>query len=105
MPSFGEEPLACSLLFGNIKIKIQKILISPVVLCECKTWPFILREEHRLRVCDNRVLSKEVGPTRNVVRGEWRKLRIGEICDLYTLLLVFGATAPIRPEPPHSRGF
>jgi hypothetical protein len=41
------------LLPRNVKIRIYKILILPVVLCECESWSRILREEHRLRVFEN----------------------------------------------------
>jgi hypothetical protein len=41
----------------NLKIKIYKTVTLPVVLYGCKTWSHTLREEHRLRVFENRVLS------------------------------------------------
>jgi hypothetical protein len=40
----------------NFKIKIYRTLILPDVLYGCKTWSLTLREEHRLRVSENRVL-------------------------------------------------
>jgi hypothetical protein len=43
-----------------------------------------LREEHRLRVFENRVLRRVVGPKRNEVTGEWRKLHNVEFRDLYS---------------------
>jgi len=43
-----------------------------------------LREEHRLRVYENRVLRRIVGPKRDEVTGEWRKLHNEELNDLYT---------------------
>jgi hypothetical protein len=46
----------------------------PVVLYGCETWSLILREEHRLRVLENRVLRRISGPKRDEVRGERRKL-------------------------------
>jgi hypothetical protein len=48
----------------NLNIKIHKILILPVVLCGCETWSLTLREEHRLRVFENRVLRRIFGPKR-----------------------------------------
>jgi hypothetical protein len=42
-----------------------------------------LREEHRLRVFENRVLRKIFGPKRDEVTGEWRKLHNEELNDLY----------------------
>jgi hypothetical protein len=43
-----------------------------------------LREGHRLRVFENRVLRKIFGPRRDEVTGEWRKLHNGELKDLYS---------------------
>jgi hypothetical protein len=44
------------LLSKNVKIKIQKTVILLVVLYGCETRIFTLREEHRLRMFDNRIL-------------------------------------------------
>ena len=44
-----------------------------------------LREEHRLRVFDTRVLRRVFGPKRDEVTGEWRKLHNEELSDLYSL--------------------
>ena len=67
----------------NVKIKIYRTIILPVVLYECETWSLTLREEHRLRVFENRVLRRIVGPTRDGVTGEWRKLHNEELNDPY----------------------
>jgi hypothetical protein len=48
--------LSSHLLSKNIKIGIYKTVILPVVLYGCKTWSLTLREEHRLRVFENRML-------------------------------------------------
>jgi dolichol kinase len=48
----------------NIKIGIYKTIILLVVLYGCKTWSPTLREEHRLRVFENRVLRRILGPKR-----------------------------------------
>ena len=50
-----------------------------------KTWSLTLREERRLRVFENRVLRRVFGPKRDELTGEWRKLRNGELNDLYSL--------------------
>jgi hypothetical protein len=50
------------LLSRNLKIRIYKTIILPVVLCEI--WSLTLREEHRLRVFENRVLRRIFGPKR-----------------------------------------
>jgi hypothetical protein len=43
-----------------------------------------LREEHKLRVFENRVLRRIFGRKRNEVIGEWRKLHNEELRDLYS---------------------
>jgi hypothetical protein len=43
-----------------------------------------LREEHRLRVFENRVLRRIFGPKRDEMTGEWRKLHNEELRDLYS---------------------
>jgi hypothetical protein len=48
----------------NLKIKIYKTVILPVVLYGCETWSLTLREEHRLRVFESSVLRKIFGPKR-----------------------------------------
>ena len=67
--------LSSSLVPKNLKIKIYRTIILPVVLCGCETWSLTLREEHRLRVFENRVLRGIFGPKKDEVRGECRKLQ------------------------------
>jgi hypothetical protein len=55
-----------------------------VVLYGCETWSLTLREEHRLRVFENRVLRRIFGPKRDEMTGEWRKLHNEELRDLYS---------------------
>jgi len=55
----------------------------PVVLCGCETWSLTPREERRLRELQNRMLRRIFGPKRDEVTGEWRKLHIEELNDLY----------------------
>jgi hypothetical protein len=50
--------LSYHLLSENIKIRIYKTIILPVVLYGCATWSLTLKEEHRVRVFENRVLSE-----------------------------------------------
>jgi hypothetical protein len=71
------------LLSKNIKIKIYRSIILPV-LYECETWSLTLREECRLRVFENRVLGRIVGPKRGEGTGERRKLHNVELTDLYS---------------------
>jgi hypothetical protein len=62
------------LLSKNIKIRIYKTINLPVVLHVCETWSLTLREEHKLRVFENRVLRKVSGLKRDEVTQDWRKL-------------------------------
>jgi len=73
------------LLSKNLKIKIYRTIILPVVLYGCETWSLTLREERRLRVFENRVLRRVFVSKRDKVRGEWRKLYNEELRDLYSL--------------------
>jgi hypothetical protein len=50
-------------------------IILPVVLYGCETWSLTLKEEHRLRMLENRVLRRMFGPNRDMASGEWRTLR------------------------------
>jgi hypothetical protein len=53
-----------------------------VVLYGCETWSLTLREEHRLRVFENRVLRRIFGPRRDEVTGENCITRSFMICTL-----------------------
>jgi hypothetical protein len=72
------------LLSRNVKVKIYKTIILPVVLYGCETWSLTLKVEHRLRVFENRVLRRIFGPKRDEVTGEWRKLHNEELHNLYS---------------------
>jgi hypothetical protein len=50
----------------------------------CETWSLTLREEHRLKVFENRVLRRIFGPKRDEVTGECRKLHNREFHNLYS---------------------
>jgi hypothetical protein len=75
--------LSSRLLYRNVKVKIYKTIILPV-LYGCETWSLTLREEHRLRVFENRVMRRIFGPKRDEVTGEWRKLHSEELHNLYS---------------------
>jgi hypothetical protein len=62
------------LLSKNLKIKMYRTIILPVVLYGCETWSLTLKEERRLRVFENR----------DMVTGECRKLHNEELHDLYS---------------------
>ncbi|KAJ4447230.1 hypothetical protein ANN_09234 [Periplaneta americana] len=78
------NPEKTNLLSKNLKIRIYKTVILPVVLYGCETWILTLREEHRLRVFENKVLGKIFGAKRDEVTGEWRKLHNTELHALYS---------------------
>ena len=63
---------------------MSRYIILPVVLYGCKTWTVTLREECRLRVSENRVLSRIFGPKRDEVTGDWRKFHNEELHDLHS---------------------
>ena len=65
--------LSSPLLSMNLKIKINKTIILPVVLCDCEAWTLLLKEERRLRVFEKRILRQIFGTKRDE-NGEWRRL-------------------------------
>ncbi|KAJ4427375.1 hypothetical protein ANN_24996 [Periplaneta americana] len=79
-----EKLLSSSLLSKNLKVRIYKTVILPVLLYGCETWTLTLREEHRLRVFENKVLRKIFGAKRDEATGEWRKLHNTELQALYS---------------------
>jgi hypothetical protein len=73
-----------SRLSKNVKIRIYKTIILPVVLYGCQTWTLTLREEHILRVFENRVVRKLFGQKRDEVVGSRRKLHNEVLHNLYS---------------------
>ena len=73
------------MLCKNLKIKIHRTIILPVVLYGCETWSLTLREEHRLRVNEKRVLRRVFGSKMDELTSEWRKLHNEELSDMYSL--------------------
>jgi hypothetical protein len=65
--------LSSRLISKNLKIKIYRTVVLPFILYGCETWSPTLREEHRLRVFENRVLRRLFGRKREE-DGSWRKL-------------------------------
>jgi hypothetical protein len=76
--------LSSCLLSRNVKVKICKAIILPVVLYGFEAWSLTLREEHRPSVFENRVLRRMFGPIRDEVTGDWRKLHSEELHILYS---------------------
>jgi hypothetical protein len=62
--------LPSSLLLKNFKIRIHKTIVFPVVMYGCEIWSLTLREEHKVRVFENRVLKRIFGSKRDKVMGE-----------------------------------
>jgi hypothetical protein len=77
--------LSSRLLSKNLKIKIYRPIILPVVLYGCEAWSLTLREERMLKVFENRVLRRVFGPKGEEMSGEWRRLHNEELNDLYSL--------------------
>jgi hypothetical protein len=70
--------LSASLLSKNVNINIYRTVILPVVVYGCETWSLILR------VFENMVLRRIIGPRRDEVTGEWRRLHNKELYALYS---------------------
>ncbi|PNF29483.1 hypothetical protein B7P43_G04554, partial [Cryptotermes secundus] len=66
------------------KFRICKIILLPVVVYGCEAWSLALREEHRLRMFENRVLSRIFRSKRGHVTGGWSKLHYEELHNLYS---------------------
>jgi hypothetical protein len=67
-----------------MKVRICKTIILPAVLYGCEIWSLTVREEHKLRVFENRVLRRIFGPKRDGVTGGWRMLHNEEIHNMYS---------------------
>ena len=80
--------LSSSLLSKNLKIKMYRTIILPVVLYGCGPWSLTLREERRLRVFENKVLRRIFGPKRDKVKGigENHIMRSLMICTPHPIL-------------------
>jgi hypothetical protein len=79
-----QDLLSSNLLSSNTKIKICRTVILPVVLYGCETWCLTQREEHRLRVFENRVLRRIFRTKGDEVTGEWGRLYKKELNNLYS---------------------
>jgi hypothetical protein len=67
--------LSSRLLYRNVKVKIYKATILPVVLYGCETWSLTLREED----VREQGSKKNIGPKRDEITGEWGKLHNEEL--------------------------
>jgi len=76
--------LSSNFISKNLKITIYRTIILPVVVYGCETWSLTLREGRRLREFENRVLRRILGPMKDDVTGEWRKIHYDELNDVYS---------------------
>jgi hypothetical protein len=79
--------LSSRLISKNLKIKIQKTVILPIVLYGYETWSLTLREEHRLRFFEERVLRRIFG-TKREGDESWSKLHSDELHSLYSSQII-----------------
>jgi len=86
--------LSSSLSSKNLKIKIYRTIILPVLLYGCETWSLTLREERRVRVFENMVLGRIFGPKRDEITGTWTELYNGEqmVCTPHQIENEVGGT-------------
>ena len=83
---YSLEKILSSLLFSK-KLKVNtsyKTIVLSVVLYSCETRFLMLREEHMLKVFENKVLRTIFGAKRDEITGEWRKLHNAELHALYS---------------------
>ena len=80
----AQNPSSSTLPSKNLKIKIYRTTIFPVVLYGCETWSLTLREDRKLEVFENMVLRRIFGPRRDEATGKWRRLHNEELNDLYS---------------------
>jgi hypothetical protein len=80
-----QKLLSSCLLSKNVKIRIYRTIILLVVLYGCATWSLTVREEHGVRVFENRVLRRIYGLKRVEMTGGSRKLCNEELHNLYSL--------------------
>jgi len=90
--------LHSSLLLRNLRIRLHRIIILPVVLYLCATWSLTLMEERRLRLSEQRVSRRMLGPRRDEVTGEWRKLHYDGLNDMCSLPNIFWMIKSRRRE-------
>jgi hypothetical protein len=70
----------------KVKVQIYKIIILLVVLCGCETLSLALREKHRLKAFENRLLRRIFGSKRQEIIGDWRKLHNDKLHNLHSSL-------------------
>jgi hypothetical protein len=71
------------MLSKNLKFRICKTIVLRIVPYGCEIWSLVLREAHKLRMFENRVLRRILGWKWDEVTGRWRQLHNEELQDLY----------------------
>jgi hypothetical protein len=82
-----QKILSSSLLSKNIKIKIYRTIILPVVLYGCEIWSLTLWKQYKVKQFDRRVPVKDCGSGEEEdekVTRQWRELQDEELYDLYS---------------------
>jgi hypothetical protein len=86
---FNQNLLSSHILSKNVKITIYKTIILPIALDGCETWHLVFTTEHRLRVSENKRMTRISGPKGDKMIGNWRKLHIEELHNLYSSPNIF----------------
>jgi hypothetical protein len=87
--SLSAEFFVFQFLSKNVKIKTYRTINLPVVLYGFETLSLTLREECKLKLFENKVLRRIFGSKKEEVTGEWRKLHIEALNDLYSSPNIF----------------
>jgi hypothetical protein len=66
-----------------VSTNIYNFICVIFLIYGCETWSLTVREEHKMRVFESRVLRRIFGPKRDGVTGGWRKLHKEELHNLY----------------------
>jgi hypothetical protein len=82
------------MLSKNLKFKVHRTIILPVVLYRHETWSLTLRKGHRLKVSENRMLRRMFVLKRDEVIGGWSKLHNEKLHNLYFLQNIIRVTKP-----------
>jgi hypothetical protein len=86
--------LSSGLISKNLKIKVCRTILLPVVLYGYETWSLLLRQECRLRAFENRVARRIFGLKRDKVTREWRQLRNEKLYSLPNIVWVIKKRIP-----------
>jgi len=65
----GYRIVSSSLLSKNLKIKIYRTIILPIVFYGCETWSLTMREKRRMWMFENRALRRILGLRRRCNLG------------------------------------